>query len=153
MERPTLTVEQWYGLRRKVPREEQCPTGAHTVKRFGQWQRHPSADEIPVALRLANGTWQMKLACRTCRHTTGFLPHTIINEWGLRSALAIVKDGPDCCYEGCTNVGGEYHHWAPRSVFGWEESGRYGVVVLCREHHRQWHTMMDGYRWQARGVA
>jgi hypothetical protein len=51
-----------------------------------------------------------------------------------------------CAYRDCLNPGIDMHHWAPRNVFGYWDCDNWPVSYLCKDHHREWHARMDGYR-------
>jgi hypothetical protein len=56
-------------------------------------------------------------------------------------------DTPVCVVRGCTTVGYEYHHFAPRNVFGFREADRWPYLRLCKPHHTAWHQKMSGFQW------
>jgi hypothetical protein len=43
-----------------------------------------------------------------------------------------------CAVLGCENTDTEYHHFAPRYLFG-ADAERYPREYLCRMHHKEWH--------------
>jgi hypothetical protein len=49
----------------------------------------------------------------------------------------------------CKSTDGvEYHHWAPRHIFGWE-CEKWPGAYLCPAHHAKWHEAVEGEkRWQ-----
>lgn len=49
------------------------------------------------------------------------------------------KSNPPC--EVCQSAGTEYHHWAPRFLFG-DESPNWPGAWLCRLHHALWHKIV-----------
>jgi hypothetical protein len=55
-----------------------------------------------------------------------------------------------CSYRDCQNPGIDMHHWAPRNTFGYWDCDNWPVSYLCKDHHRQWHAQMDGYRRNAK---
>lgn len=58
--------------------------------------------------------------------------------------IPIVEDYSNqvkCAVIGCTEKGGEYHHFAPRYIFG-AEADNWPTAYLCLTHHKQWHTLI-----------
>jgi len=51
-----------------------------------------------------------------------------------------------CSYKGCKSKNIEYHHWAPKEIFGKREADHWPVSPLCTKHHSLWHAAMyDGF--------
>lgn len=46
-----------------------------------------------------------------------------------------------CAVSGCQNRDTEYHHFAPRHLFG-EHADSYPGAYLCKEHHKNWHDIV-----------
>ena len=117
-----------------------------------------------VEFFLDNGMPHYKAGCTTCRTTkvahpddvSGILPGIEAPDagmhWPLQKAFAqgrifmsvepvhLVEDRrPTCCFDGCTNVGTEAHHFAFVSVFGQTIADQYGTVPLCVKHHTWLH--------------
>lgn len=45
-----------------------------------------------------------------------------------------------CCVEGCTANDVEWHHFAPKHLFGMN-SDRWPAAWVCRKHHSEWHQL------------
>jgi hypothetical protein len=104
-----------------------------------------------------NGAHQVHIVCNTCGHRSGPLPKELWPEI-LKCDEVKIKDNtrddhyPDCTVEKCTELGMEYHHFAPVNTFGRNEADRWPISPLCKEHHRFWHSTMNGYRYNAKGI-
>lgn len=46
----------------------------------------------------------------------------------------------------CGKLGAEYHHFAPKYLFG-DAADSYPVAPLCHEHHMHWHQIIDPQGW------
>jgi hypothetical protein len=100
-----------------------------------------------------NGNVALRWICDWCEdyYTSGDLPHTLLGDFPIAELPLRVDRSNDDTYalpecEVCGNPSGEYHHWAPRSIFpDWPEAG----VYLCKPHHDEWHARMraHGLRW------
>ena len=44
----------------------------------------------------------------------------------------------ECQVVGCDEPGVQWHHWAPRSIWG-EQADDWPGALLCRTHHAEWH--------------
>ena len=86
--------------------------------------------------------------CTKCHRPTdlGSLAHAPLKRMGIEiDLLPLRRDNSEllCEVEGCGNPGAEYHHWAPWAIFGvW--AGDWPTSLLCRHHHRLWHSRMTG---------
>lgn len=72
-------------------------------------------------------------------------------QWGFAiDVIPIVNDYSyiGCAVEGCTQVGVEGHHWAPKEIFGVRESSLWPQSPLCDRHHKEWHRRMRDYGWK-----
>ena len=49
---------------------------------------------------------------------------------------------PLCGYKGCKAENIEYHHWAPKELFGSKEADKWPTSPLCPHHHNLWHNKM-----------
>jgi hypothetical protein len=102
----------------------------------------------------AGRSWA-RLACARCGQESVELREAdgrrLAAVWGvIESRIATAALEVVCEVAGCTNLGGEVHHWLPGSVAGVAESERWPTSVLCVEHHRGVsgaHQLMSGYRW------
>lgn len=50
----------------------------------------------------------------------------------------------------CGNTGAEWHHWAPKEIFGHDESDLWPGDYLCPKHHAEWHAQINKARTHAR---
>lgn len=53
----------------------------------------------------------------------------------------------ECCVQNCTERGFEWHHWAPKEIFG-AASELWPQGKLCIKHHLEWHRRMRDYGWK-----
>ena len=51
--------------------------------------------------------------------------------------------GVTCQYRGCTRTAVEWHHYAPRYLFG-DAADNWPIGPLCVLHHRTWHAALRG---------
>lgn len=103
----------------------------------------------------ANGVMAVKLRCGWCRNLTGALPKDVVWEWLNPFGPVVYRTNQaadECCVTTCSSVEVELHHFAPRNTFA-DDADDWPVMPLCREHHTEWHTRMDGYRWHRKRVA
>jgi hypothetical protein len=49
--------------------------------------------------------------------------------------------------------GTQYHHWAPRHLFGFDESEKWPGAYLCQEHHTLWHRLVTPLMTMKKGKA
>ena len=69
------------------------------------------------------------------------IPHADVFRRGLRlEDIPILRNDAvvGCSVSGCVEVGFEYHHWAPRSIWR-EEADLWPTSPLCDIHHKEWH--------------
>jgi len=95
----------------------------------------------------SNGDIHVSYCCEKCGHSTPWLKKDEI----IKAAINIYElelreiwngnEKRQCEVEGCLNTGYEWHHIAPRHLFG-DEYGRWPIVKLCKYHHRQWHAIV-----------
>ena len=83
--------------------------------------------------------------CPSCRRAPdlkhAFLPKSSVEDWdNLPLFEDYAEQSEPCAVRGCTNIGTENHHIAPRSVF-FEEAEDWPQFWLCIPHHRRWHDM------------
>lgn len=101
-----------------------------------------------------NGMLAFKIRCVGCGKTSSELKKTDflhLCERGIpytwtRDTYAHA-DTHVCQVKGCGSTDIEWHHFAPRNTF--PDADNWPYLPICREHHRQWHLTMDGYRFQA----
>lgn len=54
-----------------------------------------------------------------------------------------------CCVEGCTNHDVEWHHFAPKGIFG-EDAEKWPKAWVCKAHHDDWHKRTKTGAWTVR---
>jgi len=68
-----------------------------------------------------------------------------VAEWIHLSRVPTIQDlhiDVFCSYDGCGSRGHEYHHWAPKEIFGKKEAEKWPIDPLCKAHHDMWHDAM-----------
>lgn len=102
---------------------------------------------------ISSGAKVVRLMCRSCGKNAirpGF--NFKASAFNL-DELPIIDDyrenNPPCSV--CDKSGTEYHHFAPRNVFG-AEADRWPGAWLCVKHHREWHDRMSGYSYSSKGI-
>lgn len=131
-------------------RPADCPT-VHPFHTGGHGFS-PGADSLRLGVMVkANGSRVYQLWCPDCHIRVDLtasqaraLGRPI--EWEYRC-----PPNPPCSYRDCGRTDAELHHWAPVNSFGWDDAERWPQSWLCRDHHRQWHRQMTGYRWMPGG--
>ncbi len=90
-----------------------------------------------------NGGVQIKYVC-ACGNRSNPISKKEVEKSGIDiSLLSIDRDYSviECEVQGCFNNGYEWHHIAPRHLFG-DEAGLWPMVKLCKVHHKQWHDVV-----------
>lgn len=119
-----------------------------------KWNIHPS-NILGVVIQ-ANGVRKYVLKCPECRGSLGTPTKAIAAEMIRRGYEPVVlRVNPPiqynpCAYRDCPQPGIDMHHWAPRNVFGCWDCDNWPVSYLCKNHHKEWHNRMDGYRRNAK---
>lgn len=89
----------------------------------------------------SNGAKVVIQRCLKCKRTprhNQFLPRDSVPNWeSLPLAEDYSRNSEPCCVEGCTEVGTELHHFAPRHLF--KNADEWPTGYLCKTHHREWH--------------
>jgi hypothetical protein len=127
----------------------------HTRRTDGRWVRG-TAREVFAGTLASNGVLMVRARCEDCGERSNFIPHTTLAEWGVcldDVPVERVHGSEPCSVRGCDRTGSEWHHWAPRSVFGVAEAEQWPKSHLCRAHHDEWHRSMDGYSRNKKGAA
>lgn len=97
--------------------------------RWGVWCRTIRINGTDVGtLRCLRCGWEMRAASAKC----------------LPDRLPVYADHRTQAHcERCGVLGGvEEHHWAPKHLFGWDESETWPTSLLCPPCHRQWHSIV-----------
>lgn len=104
-----------------------------------------------------NGIIDFKVRCTGCGKTSGSVKKddfVWLIERGIRLTWMRERyanaDTHVCQVKGCGSTAIEWHHVAPRSVFG-EDAESWPIIPACRKHHVGWHQTMTGYTWNGRG--
>lgn len=103
-----------------------------------------------------NGLSVYKMRCSECGKESSPIPTSMAEKMMADDGKKVTWmrgpswTPPQCEVDGCTAPGGECHHWAPWNVFG-SEAIKWPTAQLCRDHHREWHDRMDGYRRNEKG--
>jgi hypothetical protein len=133
------------GARYKCPHKHAQPMGKR------RWFI-PEDSRLGTHIKV-NGVLTYKMRCSHCGVESSPIPNEQARylmsagfevEWARNETEPAVA----CCVTGCTNTGYEWHHFAPRNTF--PDAEDWPVEKLCVTHHRYWHQMMDGYRWNAK---
>lgn len=93
----------------------------------------------------ASGVSQIYWQCQTCKcNATGtFIEHEKVTKYGINiDDIPVVMDyrGERCAV--CGELGAEYHHWAPRHLFGDADAEKWPGAYLCQKHHTLWHRIV-----------
>lgn len=130
-----------------------CPND-HAEKTLGLW-RFPETIELGGLIK-TNGQLEFRVRCLGCgtespgignANFRRLLARGVSYSW-TRGKYA-KNDSHLCQVRGCTATDVEWHHFAPRNTF-LSEADDWPYLPLCRRHHRYWHQMMDGYRWNSK---
>src|SRR5690625_1968288 len=137
-------------------RREQCPFEHSTPIPPDEWRR--GMDEALGVIICADGRPMYKMRCRSCQTVGGPVGRKQLELWGLSpdniewTQRNEAHEYDPCVVASCGRTPTEYHHFAPRNTFG-ADADEWPCLPLCRFHHAEWHRRMDGYRWNAKGVA
>ncbi len=81
------------------------------------------------------------LACGRIATKDAYIPKKRFTAAHIAS-MTIENDYSDgdlvCCVDGCSNSDVEWHHFAPRGLFG-DTAEKWPKGWVCRKHHREWH--------------
>jgi hypothetical protein len=119
-----------------------------------KWNIHPS--NILGVIIQGDGSRKYVLKCPECQRHLGTPTKSIAAEMIRRGYQPVVIrvrppiNYKPCSYRDCPKPGIDMHHWAPRNVFGYWDCDNWPVSYLCKDHHREWHARMDGYRRNAK---
>jgi 5-methylcytosine-specific restriction endonuclease McrA len=71
-----------------------------------------------------------------------WISHAEVKKFFDINSIPVVEDfSQDHKCAVCGKTGTEYHHFAPRHLFG-DEADKWPGVYLCRPHHTEWHTLV-----------
>lgn len=122
-------------------------------RRWEQLNRGPVTDcahargETEFVQINANGSRFLYTGCVECR--TPLATGKWISQNGRDLTGIPVGDdrrtqNPPC--QVCGDMGTELHHWAPRQLFGTEESNHWPTAWLCVPCHAEWHKRINDRR-------
>jgi len=91
---------------------------------------------------LASGARVHVAYCDTCgsRVHGWFVSASIADSVGVSRDIGSISDVARYCQR-CFDPGAEFHHMAPRHLFG-DEAELWPQFALCRPCHAEWHTIM-----------
>lgn len=122
------TVNRWQGV---------------NVKRYRTCGKCGQVGELKRVISQNGGTHIAY--CCTCGHVSKWIKKETVAEAGIEILTlpihAAYNDVRQCEVKGCMNYGYEWHHIAPRHLFG-DEAGLWPMVKLCKPHHKQWHDIV-----------
>jgi hypothetical protein len=89
------------------------------------------------------GAYNIFWLCNVCHDNASgsakWIPHAPIKEFGIDiETIPVHKDGRVEVCAICGGTGVDWHHWAPRHLFG-DECEEWPGAWLCRHHHQYWH--------------
>lgn len=100
-----------------------------------------------VLYRQINGNGAQVIVARCCKcdripnRKQPFLPKADYPHWeSFPLYQDNMKHSEPCAVRGCDRRDTEYHHFAPRALFG-AEADDYPGAYLCQEHHDKWHKV------------
>jgi len=94
----------------------------------------------------AGGHRMAQWICTECNRpprSGQWIAHQKLIKFGIDIAKIKIYDdaaGEVCCRK-CGALFGEYHHWAPRHLFG-DDADKWPGDYLCQKCHREWHNVM-----------
>jgi hypothetical protein len=132
--------------RRILPIKSSALPGTHAVPHC---KRCTCEDGYLARYIKRNGSVALRWVCDWCEcyTTAGDLPHSLLGPFPINELPLRVdrEESPEYAIPDCAVCGmpsGEWHHWAPRSIFpDWPDCGLY----LCTVHHREWHDRMRAH--------
>jgi hypothetical protein len=143
----------------RIRREQFEKDIANGIENFLQITKCKDCDTVGVIgfVVAGNGSKSIKIVCPSCGYNlcTRYGMQAIGKEYVPNYAmLSVIRDDRDnqkkCSVEHCNNHEVEYHHWAPKHLFG-HESNHWPGDYLCREHHTEWHRKTEtGAFWKDR---
>ena len=87
--------------------------------------------------------WQCTACNKPADAPIKFISHKLIKQRQIEiKSLPAVRDYHElehCAV--CGSAGTEYHHFAPRHLFG-EEADNWPTAYLCKKHHDTWHDLV-----------
>lgn len=94
-----------------------------------------------------NGRKSPVEVCRSCGYMFDCRRGTPLGEFCFKDNRVSSKVRP--CERCGATTGTEWHHWAPRAIFGYVEAERWPKSWLCTDCHSLWHRVMrDAKGWR-----
>ena len=116
----------------------------------------PHCGGTPILWRQINGNGAEVIVarCSNCNRVPNmkqpFLPKSEHLNW---KDYPLYEDRtecqPRCMVTGCQRHDTEWHHFAPRALFG-DEADDYQQAWLCQYHHDRWHQITKTGKWTKR---
>lgn len=105
-----------------------------------------SLDADLVRTITTSGTSQVYWKCLRCKRNANgpgkFIEHSKITKYGIKiENIPVEKDYRTERCAVCGALGAEYHHWAPRHLFG-DDADKWPGAHLCNKHHTLWHRLV-----------
>lgn len=93
-----------------------------------------------------SGSSQVYWQCKTCRRNAygggQYIDHKPIIAFGKPiENIPVIEDYRVEKCAVCGALGAEYHHWAPRHLFG-DDADKWPGAYLCKQHHDLWHRLV-----------
>ena len=91
-----------------------------------------------------DGFYSIRAWCNDCQGRATSKPwlsralFTIEEEKDMPIADDYTVDSAVCSVDGCGSHAVQWHHFAPRALFG-KEAGLWPQGWLCDQHHKEWH--------------
>jgi hypothetical protein len=107
---------------------------------------HTMSEATLVRNITGSGTSQVYWKCNACHKnavgTARFIQHALITGYGIKiDDIPTEKDYRVEKCAVCGELGAEYHHWAPRHLFG-DNADKWPTAYLCKAHHDEWHNIL-----------
>lgn len=123
-------------------------TTKRACRRCGHWYLH----ELFVVVA-SNGARQVRGRCVRCSTESENIGHDALRFLGIDpNTIPVARDyAVEFARHPCVVCGSrytEFHHWAPRAIFG-DAAENYPGDYLCTDCHVDWHRRMSGYQWQS----
>lgn len=103
-----------------------------------------NTEVVLVRTITGSGVSQVYWKCSACGKNAGgsaqYIKHEKITTYGLEiTSILIEKDYRQEKCQVCGTLGAEYHHWAPRHLFG-DAADKWPTGWLCKKCHDEWHN-------------
>ncbi len=101
-----------------------------------------------------NGSENYTRICSKCKMplkeiSTDWVKKTKLQRFMNLDDVEVIDDkrtDVECSHKDCSDNSVEWHHWAPKEIFGPTEASKWPVDPLCKNHHDLWHdAMIEGF--------